>query len=80
MARFNGQGSTKLHAGKGTKIVRHEGKGATQELLPSRHALNTLTGGSPSDRSMNEYAKATPDIEEAPEATMSPLTAMTPGG
>jgi hypothetical protein len=65
---------------KGGKIQKHEGKGATQELLPSRHALNTLTGGSPADRSMNQYAKATPSVDEAAEDTPSPLTAMLPGG
>jgi len=58
----------------------HQGKGATQELLPSRHALNTLTGGDPAARRMNEYAKATPDIEEAGEAVPSPISAMIPGG
>lgn len=36
------------------------GKGSRQEILPSRHALSKLTGGSPADRTMSMYAKATP--------------------
>lgn len=36
------------------------GKGSRQEMLPSRHALSKLTGGSPADRTFNMYAKATP--------------------
>lgn len=38
----------------------HLGKGSNQELLPSRHAMSQLAGGSPLARSMNSYAKATP--------------------
>lgn len=45
---------------KGGKIDRHTGKGATETVLPSRHALNTLTQGDPARRTMQDYAKATP--------------------
>jgi hypothetical protein len=41
-------------------IVKHQGKGATEQVLPSRHAMQTLTQGDPGQRSMNDYAKATP--------------------
>ena len=53
---------------RGTVTV-HKGKGATQERLPNRGTVNTLTGGSQMDRSMNNYAKATPNISEATEAS-----------
>lgn len=46
--------------GKKTQKVSNKGKGAVEETLPSRHALSTLTSGSPLDRTMNNYAKATP--------------------
>ncbi len=65
MAIFKGKGSSKLHASPGAHVIRHAGKGAEQELLPNRHAMATLTGGSASDRNMNQYAKATPNIEQA---------------
>lgn len=42
------------------QIDKHVGKGATQQTLPSRHAMQTLTQGDPADRTMNNYAKATP--------------------
>lgn len=38
----------------------HIGKCSQSELLPSRHALGTLTNGSPLDRTVNNYAKAAP--------------------
>lgn len=46
--------------GKRGQLVKHEGKGATEQVLPSRHALNTLTQGDPMQRTMQNYAKATP--------------------
>ena len=48
---------------KGSVTV-HKGKGATEERLPSRSAVNTLTGPDSSERSMNNYAKKTPNIQE----------------
>ena len=47
---------------KGSVTV-HKGKGSTQERLPSRGALSTLTSGSPVERNFNDYAKATPNIQ-----------------
>ena len=38
----------------------HTGKCAQSELLPSRHALGTLTNGDPLRRTINDYAKASP--------------------
>ena len=35
-------------------------KGVATEVLPNRHAMNTLTGGDPLQRTMNNYAKASP--------------------
>lgn len=45
---------------KGGTINKFQGKGATEQTLPSRSSLNTLTQGDPADRTMNNYAKATP--------------------
>lgn len=42
------------------QIVKHAGKGAKADVLPNRHAISQLTGGSTLDRTMNDYAKATP--------------------
>lgn len=42
------------------QIDKHEGKGASEQVLPNRHALQTLTNGDPAQRTMNNYAKATP--------------------
>jgi hypothetical protein len=36
------------------------GKGAASQMLPSRHALNTLTLGDPVQRSLREYGKNSP--------------------
>ena len=41
-------------------VTNHIGKGAQHEMLPSRHALDTLTGGDPMQRTLGQYAKATP--------------------
>jgi len=49
---------------KGSVTV-HKGKGATQERLPSRSAVNTLTGPDSGARNFNDYAKETPSITEA---------------
>lgn len=40
--------------------VRNIGKGAKEEMLPSRYARAQLTGGDAFQRSMNNYAKKTP--------------------
>lgn len=41
-------------------IHTHMGKGAVQQTLPHPAAMQTLTAGSPMQRTMNDYAKATP--------------------
>jgi hypothetical protein len=48
--------SYKKTAARGEK----PGKQIAQEMLPSRHACATITGGDPVQRSMNNYAKMTP--------------------
>lgn len=45
---------------KGGQIIKHGGKGASEQILPDRHALSTLTSGDPSMRTMQNYAKASP--------------------
>lgn len=45
--------------GKGG-VKKHAGKGSSQEILPSRHAVSTLTKGDPARRTINDYAKETP--------------------
>jgi hypothetical protein len=44
------------------RLVTHAGKGSQQELLPSRHALNKISGGDPLRRTIGDYAKAGPSI------------------
>jgi len=59
---------TALHTrGKKGSVKAHKGKGASEEVLPSRHAVSTLTQGDPSQRTMNDYAKATPTGAGAPD-------------
>lgn len=41
-------------------VTKHAGKGSTQEVLPNRHAVSELTRGNTANRTMNDYAKATP--------------------
>lgn len=41
-------------------IDKHVGKGGTEQVLPNRQALSTLTRGDPIQRSMANYAKMTP--------------------
>ena len=45
---------------KGGQITTHVGKGASEQVLPSRSALSTLTQGDPGQRTFQNYAKATP--------------------
>jgi hypothetical protein len=54
------------------RLVTHTGKGSQQELLPSRHALNKISGGDPMRRTMGDYAKAGPDIAENGPGIMGP--------
>lgn len=41
-------------------VTHHAGKGGGQEMLPSRHAMAALVGGDPAQRTLQQYAKATP--------------------
>lgn len=45
---------------KGGQLDAHKGKGASEQVLPSRGAVSSLTSGSPDQRTMQNYAKATP--------------------
>jgi hypothetical protein len=51
-------------------IDKHVGKGASEEMLPSRGAMQSLTSGSPLDRTMNDYAKKTPVPSPVSSAAM----------
>lgn len=42
---------------KPNEIISHKGKGSRSEILPNRHALNTLVSNT-SPKSINDYAKA----------------------
>lgn len=50
--------------------TKHTGKGAQEQILPHRHAMNTLTKGDPGQRTMNQYAKATPGLADASPSIM----------
>lgn len=41
------------------------GKCSQEQTLPSRFAMQTLTKGDPSQRSMNNYANKTPGVGDA---------------
>ena len=41
----------------GDKVIHNVGKGSKDEVLPSRMAMETVTKGSPMQRSMNYYGK-----------------------
>lgn len=45
---------------RGGRIDKHVGKGASETVLPSRSALSDLTQGDPLQRTIGNYAKATP--------------------
>lgn len=47
-------------------FTAHLGKGGSEEMLPSRHALATLTKGDPAQRTIGNYAKLTPIGAGAP--------------
>ena len=52
---------------KGGQLTKHAGKGSQSQVLPSRSALSTLTSGNVGDRTMQNYAKATPMANPAPD-------------
>jgi hypothetical protein len=47
-------------------LTRFKGKGSTEEHLPDRMTMSELTKGSPVQRSLNNYAKATPSGVQSP--------------
>lgn len=55
----------KLKFGDTRQVHRHNGKGSKSALLPDRTALNDLTGGG-NNPSMNDYAKASPGMDDTP--------------
>jgi hypothetical protein len=59
MAQFK-----KLKYGDTRSLTRHTGKGAREQVLPHRDALNTLTGPF-SGRTLNDYSKVTPSPSDA---------------
>jgi hypothetical protein len=60
---------------KGAKMTMNKGKGGGSEMLPSRHALASLTKGDPMQRTMSNYAKDTPGVgSESPDIfSMGPM-------
>lgn len=75
MAKF---GPKSINPGTG-RLIQHVGKGGGQQLLPGRHAMNTLTKGDPWQRSMGNYAKLTPSGANAP-ATYQDIIDMAEAG
>lgn len=43
-------------------VVKHAGKGSRNVLLPNRGAVAQLTGSDDAGRTINDYAKKTPDL------------------
>jgi hypothetical protein len=58
-------GPKRINPGSG-RLQTSTNKGSREQLLPGRHAMETLTKGSPWDRSMGNYAKLTPSGANAP--------------
>lgn len=63
---------------KGGALHKHTGKGGREQTLPNRSAMQTLTGGAPADRTMQNYAKATPGPAQATSSIMGPAGAGEP--
>lgn len=50
-------------------------KGSRQEMLPHRRAVTQLTQGDPYQRSLSNYAKETPGVEDAaPNILQMPMS------
>jgi hypothetical protein len=47
-------------------FIVNKGKGSKSQMLPSRHALDALTKGTPDQRTLGQYAKRTPIGSGAP--------------
>lgn len=48
---------------KGKDVVNHQGKNHKCDYLPSRFAMDTVTGGDPMRRFRNDYGKKTHEDE-----------------
>lgn len=46
------------------QIIKNKGKGSREQDLPSRFAMQTLTKGDPVQRSMQQYAKEAPGLDQ----------------
>lgn len=53
-------------------MTKHAGKGGGQQMLPNRHAMNTLTKGDPMQRTMNNYAQETPGPADSSPSVIAP--------
>lgn len=63
MAKIDGSGSDDPQAPSYKKLAKRgelPGKQIAHEMLPSRHAMATITGGDHFQRSMGNYSKMTP--------------------
>jgi hypothetical protein len=58
-------GPKRINPGSG-RLQTFSNKGSREQLLPGRNAMETLTKGSPWDRSMGNYAKLAPSGANAP--------------
>jgi hypothetical protein len=58
-------GPKTINPGSG-RLTQLHNKGSREQLLPGRHAMETLTKGDPWQRSMGNYAKLTPSGANAP--------------
>ncbi len=58
-------GGKSINPGTG-RLTQHKNKGSREQLLPSQHAVETLTKGNPWQRSIGNYAKLTPSGANAP--------------
>lgn len=64
---------------KGGALHKHAGKGSSSQSLSSGQMSN-LTGGDPFQRSMQNYAKASPMPQGPSMGTAGPTPAPMPGG
>ena len=54
---------------KGGAITKHKGKGSQQAPMPDRNEISSLA--KPATQSINNYAKATPMAQPAPDPSTS---------
>lgn len=53
-------------------VTHHASKSTGQQMLPHRHAMNTLTKGDPMQRTMNNYAQETPGVGNESPSVIAP--------